>query len=490
MTSAAEPAPGAARGRRASLGALALTGASVVRLSLQFALLPILARLVGPGEYGLLALAMPLILLASVLADGGLGYALGRQAHADRALESTAFWLTAGVGLALAAMVCALAWPMGALMDQPRLPLLLAALSPILLMNALTCVSNGRIIREGRFAAFAGGDLLSTAASAAVALACAARGFGAWSLVAQQLTLWLVKLAWVSWTGRARVGFAWHFATVRPLLALGGGTIAALLADFAARNIDSLIIGGVLGATSLGFYAMAYQIVRMPDLLISGPLNLYIFTAAARAQGRGDPALVQDLGTGAVRLGALALAPVFAGLALIAVPAAEVLLGARWAPVAPLLAALAPAGFAFSLSAVMAGVAMGLGRAGLQASMSAILAVAAIGAVALAARLGLAPAALALSAAMAATAMVYAVRLSRILRLGGRLLIAVAPSVASTAIMAAAVGFVGSAVQGLGAAVQMGVMILTGAVVYAAALAPWRRRIVADARLFSRAQAG
>ena len=62
----------ARRLHRTSFGALALTGASVLRLLLQFGLLPILARLVGPTEYGLVALAMPFILLANVLSDGGM----------------------------------------------------------------------------------------------------------------------------------------------------------------------------------------------------------------------------------------------------------------------------------------------------------------------------------------------------------------------------------------------------------------------------------
>src|SRR5690349_12492293 len=76
---------------RTSLGALAVSGASAVRLLFQLALLPILARLIGPAEYGLVALAMPFILLANVVADGGLVMALGRRHEASPALESTAF---------------------------------------------------------------------------------------------------------------------------------------------------------------------------------------------------------------------------------------------------------------------------------------------------------------------------------------------------------------------------------------------------------------
>ena len=114
---AIDPAQGVKRGRRrpvlhrTSVGALALTGASAIRLTLQFALLPILARLIGPAEYGLVSLAMPFILLANVLSDGGMGYALGRQKEASRDLESTVFWLAAAIGGALALFCVAAAFP-------------------------------------------------------------------------------------------------------------------------------------------------------------------------------------------------------------------------------------------------------------------------------------------------------------------------------------------------------------------------------------------
>lgn len=478
---------GHTRLRRTSLGALALTGASVIRLSLQFALLPLLARLVGPAEYGLVALAMPFILLANVLADGGLGYALGRQREASAELESTVFWLTVVIGGVLAVFCCLAALPMGAILRQPRLPLLIMALSPILFMNGLTGVSNGRIIREGRFAVFAAGDLLSTGAAAATAVTAALHGWGAWSLVAQQLVLWTVKLVWVTSNGRAAIGLHWRFAEARGLLAFGLSTIGAVLADFVSRNIDSLIVGGVLGVSSLGFYAMGYQIVRAPDMLISGPLYLYIFTAVSRTSG--DGAACRALAVAALRLGSAALAPLFCGLALVADLAVPLVLGAKWSGAIAPLQLLTFAGFFFCLCSIMATTAMGLGRSKLQLGMSLMLAVITIVVVAFSAQLGLRAVAAALAAGMGVVSVVYVSQLARVLEIPSRrLLCAFAPAALGVAVLAAMVVGVRSLLGSATPLALLAAAVCAGALGYVAAMALFRRRLTEDLRAFASAQ--
>lgn len=478
---------GSTRLRRTSLGALALTGASALRLILQFALLPLLARLVGPAEYGLVALAMPFILLANVLADGGMGYALGRRREVGPELESTVFWLTAGIGASLALVCCAAALPMGAILGQPRLPLLIAALSPILLMNGLTAVSNGRIIREGRFAVFAAGDLISTGAGAATAVTAALHGWGAWSLVAQQLVLWTAKLIWVTWKGHAAIGFRWRLAEARGLLSFGLSTVGAILADFVSRNLDSLIVGGVLGVLSLGFYAMAYQIVRVPDMLISGPLYLYIFTAVSRTVG--DHKASGDLAVAALRLGSALLAPLFCGLALVADLAVPLVLGAGWTGAVAPLQILPWAGFFFCLCSIMATTAMGLGRSKLQLAMSLLLAVIAILVVALSARLGLPAVCAALACGMGAVSVIYVHQLARILSMSRRrLAVAFLPATVGAGTLTAAVLGVRGMLSSAPSPAIFAVAIGAGALSYLAVIALFRRQLQQDVRAFARAQ--
>lgn len=487
-----EPTPGASvrsgRARRTSLGALALTGASALRLGLQFALLPILARIIGPAEYGLVAMAMPFILLANVLADGGLGYALGRQREASPALESTVFWLTGAIGAVLALACCAVAWPMGAILQQPKLPILIVALSPILLINGLTAVSNGRIIREGRFAVFAAGDLLSTLVGAAAAVTAALHGWGAWSLVAQQLVLWSIKLAWVTLNGGAAIGWRWRFEEVRGLLGFGVSTIGATLADFVARNLDSLIVGGVLGATALGHYAMAYQVVRAPDMLISGPLYLYIFTAVSRTVGDKDGGA--RLAAAGLRLGSVVLAPLFSGLALVADLAVPLVLGPRWLGAVAPLQWLSAAGFFFCVCSILATTAMGLGRSGLQLGMSLALAATAVAAAALSVTFGLQAVSAALALGMGAISVVYIGQFARALGVpAAPLFAALAPAGTGVTVLALAVVGARIALAGASPLMDLVVAIVSGGLAYIVVLMLFRRHLIADVRAFGRAQA-
>jgi len=478
------------RSHRTSLGALAVSGAGVVRLAFQLAVLPILARLVGPSEYGLVALALPFIMIANVLADGGLVGALARTQDATRRMESTIFWVSSGMGLALTLLICAAAYPIGLMMREPRLPALIMALSPILLLNGLSVVSNGRIIRERRFSVYAGGDLIATLAGAATALLAAANGLGAWALVAQQLVLWTCKLAWVSLKGQARISFVFRPAEVREALLFGVKSVGSVIADFCSRNAGNMIIGAVLGATALGYYAMAYQVIRIPDMLISGPLYLYIFTAMSRVAHTGDAIAARGLSKAGLCLAAAILAPLFCGLALVADMAVRLLLGAKWLGAIGPLCWLALAGFGFCLCSMIAAMLNGMGRAGLQLRLSVTLGGVSIVALAASAQFGITPA----SAAMAiGVILVTGYCLDQLARHVDaprlELLAAFAPAAAGCAGLAAAVIAVRIVTRTEPEAVRLVASVLAGAAAYLAIL--WsvsRRRLIEGFRAFASAQ--
>ena len=476
---------------RTSLGALAVSGASAIRLTFQFTLLPILARLVGPAEYGLVSLAMPFILLTNVVAEAGLVVALGRRHEASPTVESTVFWIATGIGASLMLICCAAAVPIGLAMHAPRLPALIMALSPILMLNSLAVVSNGRIIRERRFALFAGSDLISTLAAAATALAAALHGWGAWSLVAQQLVLWLCKLTWVTASARVRIRLVFRFDEVRDVLVFGANSLGAMLADFASRNVDNMIIGAVLGVTTLGYYAMAYQVIRVPDMLIAGPLYLYIFTALSRCSHTGDREAIHELAQAGLRLVSVALAPLFCGLALTADLAVALVLGPKWLPAIGALRWLAGAGFGFGACSIMAAMLTGLGRAGLQLRLSITLGLATILTVGGGVRFGLTPTAAALAGGVALVSAYYLDQLARDLKASRlRLLAAFGPAALGSAALSAVVIAVRVLLGHHSRPVVFAVAILAGGAIYAAVI--WlvaRHRLVADAKAFSRAQA-
>jgi PST family polysaccharide transporter len=436
-------------------------------------------------------MAMPFVLFANVLSDGGMSFALGRQKDVSPELEATVLWLSTAIGGSIAVLLSLLAWPLGVMMGQPRLPYLIMALSPILLMNGMLAASNARIIREGRFSVFAGADLFSTIAGAGVALLAATRGYGAWSLIFQQLALWIVKLVWVSLNGRTSVRLTFRFAEARGLMRFGMHAVGSLLADYVSRNVDNLIVGAILGATSLGFYAMAYQIVRIPDMLISGPLYLYIFTAVSRASHEPGKAALQGLAVSAVRLATAGFAPLFCGLAIIADLAVPLVLGDKWDGAIMPLRWLAGAGFFFCLCAMIGAILMARGRSELQLKLSLTLGGATIVIVGATAPFGLTAVSAALAIGIALVGCLYIHQLAGDLKMPRlALFAAVRPALLGVSAMTAVLLPARRLLAGAPAALELVIVILLGALVYGAVVGLLARcRLLDDARAFGRAHA-
>lgn len=350
--------------RRVVLGTLALTVVNALKLGLQIAIIPVLARLLGPAAFGLVALAMPLIILANMISDAGLGNALVRQRDSSRELESTIFWFSLAMSLGMAVLVSFIAWPVSRLMGEPELVPIAIALTFILPIGGSLSVPNARISREGKFGLFAASDAIACIVSSAIAIAAALLGAGPWSLVIQQCVLWLVKIAWLFPVSGFRPMLVCKPSLAMPHLSFGLNAVGANLADFTNKNLPTMIIGGLIGVVTAGHYSMAYQIVRVPELIISGPLYLSIF--ASVAQWGDDRAGALPLALRGLRGIVTALAPLFCGLALIAGLAVKVLLGPAWTETGPILALLTPAGFFLCVYSFMGAILMGFGRSAQQ----------------------------------------------------------------------------------------------------------------------------
>jgi PST family polysaccharide transporter len=345
---------------RAFFGVIAMGAGQATKYLLQFAVLPLLARKLGPAAYGVVALAMPFILFANLISDMGLGNALVRVQAPSRVLESTVFWMSELICTALALLICLLAWPASLVFSAPELTWVLVALSPILLLGGSLSVANARITRERRFAVFAAGDTFASVLSAGVAIAAAYAGAGAWSLVIQQLILWTVKAVWVHSAVRFRPAFAFDFSTARPFMAFGFHAAASNVADLISKSLPALIIGALMTVRDVGHYSMASQIIRIPDAIISGPIYMAVFSAVAKQHH--DQTAVSTLTVRALRAIAAGTAPMFLGLAGVADLAVHLFLGAKWTDTTGVLIWLTPAGYLFCLYSVVQAALMGLGR--------------------------------------------------------------------------------------------------------------------------------
>jgi PST family polysaccharide transporter len=427
---------------------------------------------------------MPFILLTSVLADAGLGMALMRHQNPSSELESTVFWISSAIGLILTAILCALSWPIAGMFARPDLAPVLAALSLILTFGGTMAVANARIARRRDFGIFAIADVLSTVVSATAGIGAAVAGLGVWSLVIQQLILWVTKAVWVFPASGFRPQFVCRLRLARPFLGFGINSAGASLSDFIGRNLPPLVVGGTLGVTPLGHYSMAYQLTRVAELVISGPVNLSILTAVARTADRAEAC---TLVMGSLRIIVTALAFLFCGLALTADLATAILLGPKWSDTAPVLAALAPAGFFICLYSFLGFVLLGFGNSARQLTLSLTCSAAIFIGAAVGTRFDIVGVGTGVSLGAAALVPAYVHALSSELRMSASAVLSnvIAPPAAAAAMALTVLG-VRLEIADLPAVLQLIAAMASGLAVYVAVIAVIEgRKFVEDIRRLS-----
>lgn len=359
--------------RKVLMGTALISGSNILKLLLQFGVLPVLAHLLTPASYGLVALAFPFVLFVNIFADAGISNAVIRERNPSPDLESTVFWVSASVGGALSVFVALLAWPFAAIVHQPQITPILLILAPMMLLGGMVSVANARVLKDQRLEVFAASDVISAAGGAGVAIWAALHGWGAYSLVAQQMTLSIVRCVWMMSASGVRIRFVCRPILLQKFWNFGANVMGVGVLDFVSRNVDSLIIGAILGVAALGNYTMGYQIMRMPELVIAGPVCMSLYPALSRISDDIDAFRHDALAY--IGFVATMILPIFAGLATVADLAIDAVLGEKWRPTVPALIWLAPAGVAFCTYALFGVMFFAKGKAHLQLRMSMLTAV-------------------------------------------------------------------------------------------------------------------
>jgi PST family polysaccharide transporter len=245
----------------------------------QFATFLILARLLHPQQFGLVALASFFIGLTAVFVDLGItSYIVQRESLGARTLE-TAFWSSLVVGACLTAIAQVVAPFIADLYHQPQLTAVLRVLSLTFVLTALSGAQTAILQRRLRFRSLAIRSLAATLVAAAVAISLAYAGAGVWSLVAQTLTssgvgaivLWQVS----DW----RPSFSFSRSDFREMVVYGMHVAGMqVLGYFRAQGAD-LIIGSMIGTTALGVFTVANKMLRSVldmftsvILVVAGPI--------------------------------------------------------------------------------------------------------------------------------------------------------------------------------------------------------------------------
>jgi len=321
----------------ASVGAL--SAARAAAMASQLLVLPILARYLSPAEFGIVALAMSVAVLANMLSDGGMGRSLIRTPLEKYDEWSTVFWCLTALGLGLFLGLLALAPAMVWLFEEPALFWPLAVLTPIPFILALSAAFAAEMEQRDAFGELALAQTAATFAGLGAAVWMAIEGYGVWALIAQQILLQGVRAAWVILRSRFRPGLMFSRTALAPHFTFGRDTIAASLLTYLREQSTPLVIGKMLGVADLGIYAMTARFMRLPMFALAGPFGQVLYVRLTRAQH--DMEDFRGILLAALRLLAFAILPPMAALAVTAETVFVLVLSETWAPVAPVFALIA-----------------------------------------------------------------------------------------------------------------------------------------------------
>lgn len=316
----------------------------------QILVLPVVARQLNIEDFALMAMAMSVVVFCSVLSDAGLGRSLIRTDVYDADEWASVFWLLVTVGVCLCAGLLTIAPLWAAFFGQPQLIWLLAAMSVIPLCQAISAAPNAEIERRENYTGIAGVQMITTTVSLALAVVLALSGAGVWALVAQQLSLAIVRLIGISYLTRFRPALTFKRALIAPHLVFARDALMVSAISTMRSESAVVAIGKFLGEAPLGFFAMSSRFTRLPQFGLIGPMSTVVYVRMAKNQKH--PEKLVEIYLAAMFLMAALLLPGLAMMAVAGEAIFTVMLSAEWASVAPIFA-LSIAGLAIEAIAVV-----------------------------------------------------------------------------------------------------------------------------------------
>jgi PST family polysaccharide transporter len=437
--------------------------------AIKFAVFAVLANILGPELYGLMAMAAVFSVSAEQLVRESVSEYLIAAHDPDEADYNATFWLTTGIGLTLAVFLNLISGPVAQVYGQAEVGEMLRVLSVTVPLIAFTAVPVAILRREFNFRAMSLRAVAGEVVGGAVGIGMALTGWGVWSYVGHWVALIAtnVVLAWtaVDW----RPGLRTTPAHLRRAGAFGIRVLGLRAGEVSLVQLPVFLIGVTLGPLATGLYGIAWRLVEPLSNLISTPLRMVsqpAFAEINRAGGRaGD--LLLDI----ARMSGLAAFPFFAGLAVLARPILGVVFGPEWLPAAPVLQVMSFLGLYICIAMVQQSFCLAAGHAGDITILTwATVALAAV-LMLIAAPYGV----VAITAGfVAAFYLLWVLRFRIVSRLGGG---AIGPLIAcngkpaiAALVMAGAVHVIHGALTGAGwsAGLALGVSILAGIAVFAA----------------------
>ena len=307
----------------------------VANIGFGFVIGVILARLLSPSDYGLLAMIAVFNAIAFAFLDSGFANALIRKPNLTEDDNTTAFCFNLIAGVVLFGIIWLIAPLVSNFYDKPILTPLLRAEGTLLIITAFKLVQTTQLTRALNFKAKMIIRVTSNVLGGIIGIIAAYNGLGVWALVVMHIASALIGLVllWIlsPWRPRGR----WSKASLSYLWGYGSKLLASGLLDTIYGNIYPIVIGKFYSAADLGQYTRAKQYANMPSGTLTGVIQQVTFPVLSTIQG--DNARLGDCYRRMLRFTVFLVFPIMIGMAALASPLVIALVTDKWAQCVPYL---------------------------------------------------------------------------------------------------------------------------------------------------------
>lgn len=269
-------------------GSAVTISAQLIRLLLTLLSTAILARLLTPRDFGLLAMTTAVTGLAVLFKDFGLSTATVQKNHISHQIASSIFWINVVVSFVLMLMVIAVAPLLATFYDDDRVGSLTRVFALYIFVGGLSSQHQALLERQMRFGPVAAADLTGLTAGVATSIALAMNGGGYWALAALAGVHIFVSSGLLWWFAGWIPGRPRRTVEVTQMIRFGGSLTGFNVVNYLARNLDNVLIGWRWGAAQLGLYSRAYRLLMLPLQQVNAPVAKVMIPALSRLQD--DPA--------------------------------------------------------------------------------------------------------------------------------------------------------------------------------------------------------
>lgn len=295
----------------------------------------VLARLLTPADFGVIALVAVFISLSNVLVGSGLGTALIQKKTVDALDLDSVFFSSVAVASVFFAVNFLAAPLVAGFYERPELGLVMRLLAASIFLTPLNIVQNALVSRGLLFKKVFVNSSIATLLSGVIGVWLAVAGYGVWALVAQTVssTLLMSLLLWVSVRWKPTFQFSW--ARVTEMYGFSWKVLASSLLDTLDGHARTLIIGLTHAPATLGFYSKGQHFPSMIVGAINGSIQSVMLPVLSARQD--DRSAVKAMMRRAMVTSSYVVFPAMAGMAAVAESLVHLLLTDKWLPAVPFL---------------------------------------------------------------------------------------------------------------------------------------------------------